>query len=230
MSTSVNAPSHPNFSRRLADQTCDIIDKLPKSSSPNQQQSFLYSPSEISFCIDSPTLPRLDREPSDSTLCNSIIEGAYPSPLQQRTFLYSPSSESFGSTFSRWSSSTAVEGPSPLLTTHRISDWLPNETDFYADDEDYTAEWNVSPPNEQVEVETEPLVVRAEQDLPVIRDTDFQYYPEPTVVFSTLGVDGGSENGLKSRRRRVEKRHRDILSFRGFLRQVVMKLKRRTYR
>lgn len=286
MTTLTKSPIAPNTSRRLSEKTVDTINIPTKLSSPSSihRQTFVYSPSAPSFIIDnSPVLPQRTRQPSESTLCPSILEGAYPSPHHQRTFLYSPSEASFrvdspilpartqqpsssstlcdsvqggaypsphhqrtflhspseasfSSSFSRWSSSTAIGGPSPPLTTHRISDWLPDDTGFYyaddgasdGNDRNYTATWNVLPPPDervvnQAETETEPVMVGVVRDLPVIREGDFLYYPEPAAVLDR-------DDELKIRRRRLENIKRDALSFRGFLREMVRKVKSRTFR
>ncbi|KAF1852015.1 uncharacterized protein K460DRAFT_45491 [Cucurbitaria berberidis CBS 394.84] len=226
-----DSPIAPNFSRRLSEKTLDTIKEFPKTESPTQPQTFLYSPSEASFRMDSPLLPHIERHASEDTACNSITEGAYPSPLHQRTFLHSPSEASFHS--HSWSSSTAVERPSPRLTTHRISDLLPHETDFYyseGEDDDYLAEWNVSPPSEHVGTETEPLLDQARLDLPVIKDKDFPYYTEPVPVQSARSIAEERQDDLRVLRRKLDKMSAPrMFSIRDVWRQMLMKVKRKTH-
>lgn len=124
-------------------------------------------------------------------------------------------------------------GPSPLIKTHQTSDWLPENSEFYAEEDAYLSEWKVLPPDEHADTgtKTEPLVLKHESELPVIRESQFPYYPESAPLPLSDHVEEGMESSVKGFRRRSKDREGlKVLSLRNLVRKVLMKMKMRTYR
>ncbi|KAH7392500.1 hypothetical protein BKA66DRAFT_607027 [Pyrenochaeta sp. MPI-SDFR-AT-0127] len=223
MTSCIDSPIAPNLSRRLSDKSMDSVAEYVEPPDSIHPQTFLYSPSPTTtiFSIESQVLAYIGRQFSDSTYRNSTIHDPHPSPLHQRPFLHSPSEDS---SYSSWSSqSTAVEGPSPLLTTHRISDLLPGEVNLDDESDDYTSEWNVVTLAEQPSVGAEAEAILTNLDnleLPIIADADFQYYPEqrgPPYMTSSRWSTWRRKRGARK------------APIRNFARKIVMKLRIRSH-
>lgn len=233
MSARVDSPILPNFSRRLSERTLRSISEQPSptclqtfldSPSPTQPQTFFDSPSEASFRENSPILPQYTsaRIPTAYSLSSSV-RGIHSAQYDQRPFSCDSATFRPWSTISNISTATtAVEGVT-FQNPARMSDFFPDDLDFFSEDASYLADWEIMPPNEQVA--TQPLLEQSEAELPTISREEFHYYPASAAIPEIGVVDVKKGDKLKIRRRRLQKKRGLLMvPLQKFGRKVLVRL------
>jgi hypothetical protein len=86
-----------------------------------------------------------------------------------------------------------------------MSDILPSDIDLYAENAEYTRRWSVSGTDGQQEIVLEETGRGEDEEdgmaLPVIRESDFPYYPRPSCYFPVRsGLDEDVVDGVKRKR------------------------------
>ncbi|KAF2847211.1 hypothetical protein T440DRAFT_540106 [Plenodomus tracheiphilus IPT5] len=194
----LDSPILPTFSRTLSDKKLSCITEAPipqhyptslgnrsppffqnpdTPTLPNSR-SFLYSPSLSSERGDLPILPAFPSKHSSTSsglsTSSSQFGGAYPTPPISYLCLDTPETHYRRSWYSSLSTASTSVSPDPQYRSERMSDILPDDMEFYAEDVDgYMFQPLV---RGDVGATAPPLGLGLE--LPFIAEQDFAYYPK----------------------------------------------------